>query len=132
MTDYSTMIEALRDEAALGKAGDGYRMISAEALNAVAYAIEELQNNVKDLQSEIDMDNDILRELDNARPRWISVEERLPEKSGHYLAVMNGKTGEAYYGHESHIWLDPCEEWENWTRFVTHWMPLPQPPKEET
>jgi len=66
-------------------------------------------------------------------PRWISVEERLPEKSGHYLAVINGETGEAsYFGHESHSWLDPVEELEDWTRFVSHWMPLPEPTKEET
>ncbi|MBO7731592.1 MAG: DUF551 domain-containing protein [Methanobrevibacter sp.] len=60
---------------------------------------------------------------------WVPLTENLPDKSGHYLGVINGETHEVYYDHESHIWVDPVEEWEDWTRFVTHWMSLPEPPK---
>lgn len=56
MPDYNEMAVSLHDEAKVARAGYGYRMISAEALDALAYTIEEL-----------------------SRPRWISVDERLPE-----------------------------------------------------
>lgn len=60
--------------------------------------------------------------------KWIPVSERLPEEEGLYLvAVVNdherrySKTA-WYHGHR------------NWFlhQKVTHWMPLPEPPKEET
>lgn len=64
--------------------------------------------------------------------RWIPVTERLPERKGRYLCVKRiGKSGSAYiqimngdsYGFSmEHIYTDD----------VTHWMPLPEPPKEET
>lgn len=61
------------------------------------------------------------------KPRWIPVSERLPEEDGCYLvAVKNdhqrkySKT--AWFSHGS--WFARQD--------VTHWMPLPQPPKEET
>lgn len=62
---------------------------------------------------------------------WISVKDRLPEKEGRYLCVKQiGKSGAVYvqvmngdsYGFSlEHIYHDD----------VTHWMPLPQPPKGE-
>jgi hypothetical protein len=56
---------------------------------------------------------------------WISVEERLPEESGWYLVnifvpfdldFMNLSHYSKGYG-----WNNPAT--------VTHWMPLPEPPK---
>lgn len=63
--------------------------------------------------------------------KWISVKDRLPERAGRYLCVKRiGKSGMVYvqlmngdsYGFSmEHIYTDD----------VTHWMPLPEPPKEE-
>lgn len=65
-------------------------------------------------------------------PRWISVKERLPEESGHYLylcdspilGLQNG-VGVSYFQHKAKLWkkvYNPC---------VTHWMPLPESKKED-
>ena len=75
---------------------------------------------------------DAIEELQAQMPRWISVDERLPEKNRNYLVyakikigygvVLNGQGFERWNGRE---WLvpDKCT--------VTHWMPLPAPPEEE-
>lgn len=57
---------------------------------------------------------------------WISVDERLPESEGKYLVcTSNGNIGVGnfinYYGTGKHLCFD--------TWAVTHWMPLPEPPK---
>jgi hypothetical protein len=63
---------------------------------------------------------------------WISVEERLPETTG-YCLVFAGNCGEM----KKAFWN--TREWENGETFasleaggytITHWMPLPEPPKE--
>ena len=74
------------------------------------------------------------------RDRWISVEDRLPEKDGEYL----------FYGDQYFV-PDHNGDPDNYKRIksgywivnqslpdyignmiFTHWMPLPEPPKEET
>lgn len=57
------------------------------------------------------------------RDRWISVEERLPEEDKTVLT----------WGKQGVILLDWRHD-NKWCCFgeVTHWMPLPEPPKEET
>lgn len=59
------------------------------------------------------------------KTQWISVEDELPEELGWYLI----------YGasHNASYWYDVCY-WDGnrWWRNVyniTHWMPIPQPPR---
>ena len=58
------------------------------------------------------------------RPKWIPVSERLPIEEdaidgGFVLANTEEKVIIA-------LWSDVCR----FNEFVTHWMPLPEPPKE--
>lgn len=64
---------------------------------------------------------------------WISVEERLPEESGDYITYHNhGHCGVIYYNASIHLWnVYYFEYTQNAIRSVTHWMPLPEPPKGE-
>lgn len=68
--------------------------------------------------------------------RWIPVEERLPEESGFYFAYSSkgnrlilpySAIHKAFNAIDSH-----SKEKVEWSRIeVTHWMPLPEPPKGE-
>lgn len=62
--------------------------------------------------------------------RWIPVTERLPEKWGEYLVMIEGDKVPTtlYYEWADKYWFD----FPNGRKFVaTHWMPMPEPPKEE-
>lgn len=84
--------------------------------------------------------------------RWIPVEERLPDKPGHYLvctnvnywhggcmdkngASSNAGTTDGYAGTTLSVldcFYDITGDWNRvCNAHVTHWMPLPKLPKEE-
>lgn len=70
--------------------------------------------------------NDAVDEM----PRWISVEERLPEKCEYVICIV--RFGEDAWNHELGFVIN--NSWVHAGRsdgIVTHWMPLPEPPKEE-
>lgn len=63
---------------------------------------------------------------------WISVKERLPEKTGYYLIACD----RPYIGKKDGInisfYQHKVKNWKTTNNLhVTHWMPLPEPPKEE-
>ena len=68
----------------------------------------------------------------NNSNRWISVKERLPETNE--LCIVNTEWHGvvfATYGNESWI-FDEGQRWsEKPLSYASHWMPLPEPPKEE-
>lgn len=71
------------------------------------------------------------------RDRWISVEERLPERDEGVLVTVSGTYGQITFERALMLgtWLGPegwyCAEWPLWeTPGVTHWRPLPALPEE--
>ena len=61
---------------------------------------------------------------------WIPVTERLPEKSGEYLITYCGDyDGVCVLYYEV---LKTKGKWRTRWKEVTHWMPLPTPPKGES
>lgn len=71
-------------------------------------------------------------------PRWIHVEECLPETiacnagTAYSEAVIVWTSGKKAM---IAVWdgvdfLCPVDYWEAWGEYITHWMPLPTPPKE--
>lgn len=91
-----------------------------------ADAIDELDT----LLDGVSADNDALCETIERlkKPRWIPVTERLPKKFkdvltyGKYGIMIDKYIGQ-FCGEDSFALA---------LRNVTHWMPLPEPPKEET
>lgn len=64
------------------------------------------------------------------RTRWIPVTERLPEVGRRVLATSGAFVGEAFRA-QSGEWARIYGPWNDFLeRSVTHWMPLPEGPKE--
>ena len=109
------------------------RLIDADAL------IEKI-NKIK-MRNSIDIDDftcgkvsalncaiDIIRDSQTIGG-WISVKDRLPEEDKEVLAYNGAYMIIAAYA------TNPTKYWYtitgSVTRTITHWMPLPEPPKEE-
>lgn len=74
---------------------------------------------------------------------WISVGERLPDTDGDYIVYAQDEGSLpnegiwyenivviAYYRSGEWFWYDGIDEYEI-NEIVTHWMPLPEPPRME-
>ena len=62
---------------------------------------------------------------------WISVEDRLPENIANRVLVVCERSNGVFYAHyEKPFWIN-LETDKPFISTVTHWMPLPEPPKEE-
>ena len=107
--------------------------------DALAY-IQQLEHQIGEL-------TEMVAQLEAAQPKWISVEERLPEPNTTVLLIAHGWEPQLVYIGElkkvesEKSWLTGLvSKASEWTVYgfsylkepiVTHWMPLPEPPKEE-
>ena len=101
-----------------------------ELLEKAADAIEELQQQVEHYHGCMNDWFETAQEYKAAVPKWIPVTERLPEDDivcilTNGISDAIGYRGKVFGWHL--IWTDYVVESE-----VTHWMPLPEPPMEET
>ena len=69
-------------------------------------------------------------------PQWVSVDDRLPEpkhefdaRNWYLVALSNGVVKELAYEFHNHSVFG--YGWRETAYPVTHWMPLPEPPKGE-
>ena len=65
-----------------------------------------------------------IKELESRLPRWIPVEERLPEKGVDVEMITRGRR-DIIFG----TWFS--YENDRFSNHVTHWRPLPECPEEE-
>ena len=115
--------------------------------NTLVEAIQEYQMNLfhdKFRLGEIDLNSaSVLANVERivceapsveAEPKWISVEDGLPEENGYYLCWVDtssvGKRKE--YEHrklywEENLWLSSAKSFK--VEHPLYWMPLPEPPK---
>jgi hypothetical protein len=74
-----------------------------------------------------------IAELREKLPKWISVKERLPiDRLKKYLVAFRDVGGSIvdmarYFPSDG--WT--CDNWDVPQNLITHWMPLPEPPKED-
>lgn len=126
MSDYTELIKRLRNRRiCIQQSGS---LDDFPLLKEAADAIESLMEDNAALNGTI---TNILEQIkDLANPRWIPVTERLPEKDGAFItAYSKGGVSQNWYmtfHHGGGKWYQNSED----TGEVTHWMPLPEPPKE--
>lgn len=122
-------LKALEYEAFMWR-GNG---VSAVCLTA-ADLIEQLQQELIDERYRHDRLQDFCvaqgEELARlkARQRWIPVKEGLPEDDDDVLIMSSGSRSMGYYSVCNEYWADYINVYYD---DVTHWMPLPEAPKEE-
>ena len=112
--------------------------------DARAY-IQQLENQIGELTEKVS-------QLEAAIPKWINVKDRLPEvpKNYNWIEVLClWKIPEInyvsyrvmrYYGEHNALsfptgWSlhgDPLDRVTDWSIAMSHWMPLPEPPKDDT
>ena len=80
---------------------------------------------------------DALELLKAQEPGWISVKDRLPAATDDFVLFTVG--GDVFYGnYDGKDWYKYEGDWETDVIYlepgerITHWMPLPEPPKEGT
>lgn len=104
----------------------------------------------------LEADDKRIEELSAQIPKWVSVEDHLPEEAGEYIVYIQMGTGvevpdffgsddlsyvtSMYFKERQKIWLAEYDEAYNADLslvdtandyHITHWMPLPQKPKGE-
>lgn len=94
--------------------------IFREAADAIEELLAEREENYADSWK-------MAFEVERDAHRWIPVTERSPKKNRSYLVYVYGEVTEMNYWHGKWHSLG-----DDYTKAVTHWMPLPEPPKEET
>ena len=95
----------------------GY-FVTQKAADAIEELLAEREENYADSWK-------MAFEVERDTHRWIPVTERLPEDRRTVLATVGGVVCAAFYG--NYTWA----EVETYSIFYpTHWMPIPEPPKE--
>ena len=105
--------------------------IRGELIDIVEYYVDFISRDTKEYL--VDAIEELFATENNVGCKWIPVSERLPEKMEWVMcACVDGEVNILRYDHIMDDWdllhrPNRCYRKE----YVTHWMPLPEPPKGE-
>ena len=102
----------------------------SENLYRVRCTAEDAADAIEDLSREIDIDNAAMTAMHAAMPRWIPATERFPEENMRVIGFMAWK-GITAIEFQNGKWYSVDHLQSLPDEAVTHWMPLPPPPKGE-
>ena len=109
MTDYTELVEALRERA---QRENEWHEHGGDIIKAAADAIEALQAQLP------------------KRGEWVRVEDELPD-DGEWAIFTNGKVVSVErFKVDAYNHFFPASEWFDFEDAIA-WMPLPEPPKED-
>ncbi len=125
------LVKALRYCSAVGMCDDCWLKTIQKEFGA-PFCDDKLKQEAADL---IEQQAEKIKELEAKGPRWIPVEERLPEvhqntrKSDAMLVYTRRKLFmvAVWNGID---WLAPMDFWDALGDEIVYWMPLPEAPKE--
>lgn len=130
----TNLVNALREHAEWAQANEWEAPITlGDDLTEAADQLENQNAHIAALQQEIET-------LRGQLPRWIQVEERLPENGVPVFINYIGSNDGKYHPDGTAVWTDHgCFWWEGSLEDcdtevavpITHWMPLPEPPEVE-
>jgi len=112
MDDYKALVNVLRN---CVESANGLNIQAADAIDALIAALTA--------------SNEVIAK---SKPKWISVNERMPEKYVNVLCHLRSLDRQSEYYSIDHL-MEDGQWWKaanSWKHEVTHWMPLPEPPKE--
>lgn len=122
------LVDALRYCSAVGMCDDCWLTTIQKEFGA-PFCDDKLKQNAADL---IEEQAAKIKELEEKVPRWIPVTEQLPEIDGRYLVCRYDYVTSTIFSDillfESGIWWNG---YHGGDYAVTHWMPLPEAPKED-
>lgn len=111
------------------------RLIDADALKETIGECPENWTDSPVEVAEFNIWHRVMDDIDSAPTigGWISVNDRLPMDGQDILACLHnyGDLRIAPCNYDSGIWYDCLMNCEAVVTDITHWMPVPKPPKEE-
>ena len=137
MNDYKELIERLRTDSL------DSRKASISIMDLCMDAAAAIETLVTQLTASEAARTDLARRLALAQQEWedpkpltlgwISVKDRLPEAGGYVVCIAKRNPFSRFMPMVARIekngWVNPITE--QYISEVTHWMPIPQPPKGE-
>lgn len=87
-------------------------------------------NLIKDALSVIE---ELQAEIERIQPKWISVSERMPEDESDIIVYCDDgeESRIVACNYDNGVWFDCVFNTVMVFKNITHWMPLPKPPKKD-
>lgn len=129
---YDDLVKRLRADADYMDSNGIMLFAAAPFYRECADAIEELTGFVQEAERDRDEYRERLERTNELLlNRWIPVTVRLPEDGSDILAVQSccGEVRIIPANYDRGVWYDCI--FNRVAEHITHWMPLPEPPKEE-
>ena len=128
---YDELVKRLRSEAVYLPEKFSKNAELLDVLMKAANAIEELLPFKKQVEKGMGLLDKADELLNAVKPRWIPVTERLPDGRHDVLAYAGVLFTYITIGYYDGLWKFSFDDSEI-AGGVDYWMPLPEPPKEET
>ena len=118
---YETAMQTImeqRENAIVAKVQDAFdvQVDKEELIRALQYDRNQYEAGYRDGKAE-------------ATPKWIPVSERFPEGGAIVLCNTDYFVEVLQWDKRADVWVDQYRSYRK--NYVTHWMPLPEPPRED-